>query len=172
MNPVFRRWRIGDSRCTAIYDYHDVKELLYQFKGCGDIELAPVFFEKVASLLRLRYRDYWIIPAPSSKSHDEKRGFNQVVEMVKPLGLPILDVLEKTAEVKQSDLTAEERKEVWRVISFKGEPRLNGKKILLVDDVYTTGSTIRACRDLLKKEGCKIIEILVMARTQLEDNAP
>ena len=116
--------------------------------------------------LRFRYRGYVMVPAPSSKSHDEKRGFNQVVEMAKPLGLPLFDVLEKTADVKQSDLTAEERKEVWKVIALKRKGMLKDKKVLLLDDVFTTGSTIRACLKLIKKERPKKIAVLVMAKTE------
>ena len=86
--------------------------------------------------------------------------------MARPLGFPILDVLEKTAEVKQSDLTAAERKEVWRVLAIKKRGLLKGKKVLLVDDVFTTGSTVRACLNLLRKEKPRKLAVLAMAKTE------
>ncbi len=164
-SPRFEEWREKDVSFLSIYPYSAVKEALYQFKGCGDYELKDVFFFYPLDYLRIRYRGYVVVPVPSSKSHNEERGFNQVVEMARPLGLPILDVLEKTAEVKQSDLTAAERKEVWRVLAIKKRGLLKGKKVLLVDDVFTTGSTVRACLNLLRKEKPRKLAVLTMAKT-------
>ena len=165
-SPRFDEWREKGVSFLSIYPYSAVKEALYQFKGCGDYELKDVFFFYPLDYLRIRYRGYVVVPVPSSKSHNEERGFNQVVEMARPLGFPILDVLEKTAEVKQSDLNAAERKEVWRVLAIKKQGLLKGKKVLLVDDVFTTGSTVRACLNLLKKEKPRKLAVLTMAKTE------
>ena len=165
-SPRFEEWKEKGVPLLSVYPYSAVKEILYQFKGCGDYELKDVFFDYPRDYIRIRYRDFVVVPVPSSKSHDEARGFNQVVEMAKPLGLPIYDVLEKTAEVKQSDLTAEERKEVWKVLAIRKRGLLKGKKVLLVDDVLTTGSTVRACLALIKKEKPKKMAVLTMAKTE------
>ena len=172
LRPRFFRWRLGRYRCLALYEYETVKEALYQFKGCGDIELAPVFFDYARPILSRRFRSYQIVPAPSSQSHDEARGFNQVVEMCRCLNLPILPILEKTAESKQSDLSAKERKQVGKILALKERGKIKGKRILLVDDVYTTGSTISACLRLLAQEGPKTIKVFVMAKTLPKKDGP
>lgn len=43
-------------------------------------------------------------------------------------------------------------------------PRLHGKRILLVDDVYTTGATVNACARVLKKAGAQAVDVLTLAR--------
>lgn len=166
MDPIYFKWKEKDVHALTIFSYGDkVKSLLYQFKGCGDIELANVFFGYPSIWLRVKYRGYHLVLAPSSKSHDEARGFNQVAEMVKCLHKPVIDCLEKRGESKQSDLSAEERKRVGRSLFWKKGASVKGKKILLVDDVFTTGSTARACLDLIKRHGARKIRLLVMAKT-------
>ena len=61
----------------AIYDYNEtIKKLIYQFKGCYDYELKDVFLFRYVTYLKWKFNDYILVPAPSSKVDDEKRGFN------------------------------------------------------------------------------------------------
>ncbi|MCR5491144.1 MAG: hypothetical protein K6F32_03345 [Bacilli bacterium] len=166
MGPKWIRWKIGKVQCTALYAYGGkIRETLYQFKGCGDYELYPIFFHFAAPVLRMKYHDYLVVPAPSSASHNEARGFNQVESMCKDLHLQIIHPLTKTAESKQSDLSARQRAEVGKIIDWVPHHNIKDRKILLVDDVYTTGSTIKACLKLLLAHGAKKVEVLVMSKT-------
>ena len=169
LGPKWTRWKEGEVDCLALYDYNEaVRSTLYQFKGVGDIELASVFFAYPLPILRWLYHGYTLVPAPSSPSHNEARGFNQVVEMGKVLGLPILQALVKDEGAKQTDLSAEERTVVGKMIHLSSTKAVKGKKILLLDDVFTTGSTARACLRLLLKAGAKKVRLLVMAKTQFK----
>ena len=155
--------------CLALYFYNEtIRTLLYQFKGCGDYELKDVFFAYPRHSLRLRFRGYHVVPAPSSRSHNEKRGFNQVQAMCECLQLPMLDCLEKTVDAKQSDLSAKERKKIGKYLAYRGPASLSDKKILLVDDVFTTGSTARGCLKLLASHHPKKLAFLTMAKTLLK----
>ena len=150
----------------SLYPYGEaIRSALYQFKGCFDVELAPVFLDFPLDYLRLRYHGYVIVPAPSSKEHDEKRGFNHVVEMFRPLGLPMHCILQKTSDRKQADLTYQERQKVGDILTLEGGSSLKGKKILFVDDVYTTGATCKACLNLLKQLRPAKLAVLTMAKT-------
>ena len=170
MNPDVMTESWEGYRLRHIYEYGDlIKSLLYQFKGCYDIALAPLFLGDQASVLKLLYHDFVIVPAPSFPEADEKRGFNHVVEIFKILDLPILRILRKTEDVKQADLTAEERKEVGKHLAIENGESIQGKKVLLVDDVLTTGSTMRACIALLLPYGPKKVEILVMSKVKGHD---
>lgn len=154
-------------RGLAIYEYNQaVKSALFRFKGCFDYELKDVFLDHQAPVLRLLYPGYSIVPVPSSKNHDHERGFNHVREMFSCLCLPMIQAIEKTDDRKQSDLDYLARQEVGEHLRWRNEFSVNGKKILLVDDVYTTGATIRSCIKLLKKHGASKIRVLVMAKTK------
>lgn len=166
LSPKWIRWKEGEVGCLAIYKYNEaVRSTLYQFKGLGDIELAPVFFGYPLPYLRLLSRLYSVVPVPSSPSHDQARGFNQVREMAACLGLPIIEALRKKEGAKQSDLPAKERAKVAELLELAHPELIQGKRVLLLDDVFTTGSTARACMELLKRAKPRKIRFLAMAKT-------
>lgn len=166
MRPRFLHWKECGVRCYALFAYsEEVRSLLYQFKGCGDVELRSIFFEHSLFLWKIRFHGYALVPVPSSASRDSARGFNQVREMFACFGLPEISAIEKLGEGKQSDLSVSERAKVGQYLRFKEDFSVKNKKILLVDDVYTTGSTARACIQLLKRHGCTKIAFLAMAKT-------
>lgn len=164
----YKKFKVLNKEATAIYDYDDsIKELLYKFKGCHDYELYPVFLYRLKNELKFLYKDYTLIPMPSYHLHDKERGFNHVEEMFKILGLPMMRCLEKIKDIKQSDLTYEERHTVIFNMRVKNDTDITNKKILLVDDVFTSGSTIKAAIKLLSKYHPKIIKVLVMSKTTI-----
>ncbi|PIP24742.1 MAG: hypothetical protein COX33_00260 [Candidatus Nealsonbacteria bacterium CG23_combo_of_CG06-09_8_20_14_all_36_125] len=76
------------------------------------------------------------------------------------------NVLAKIKETPaQVDLSEEERKEnIRNAFSIKNGGQILGRKILLVDDIYTTGSTLTECAKVLKEAGAKEIIGIVIAR--------
>ena len=139
--------------------------MLYQFKGCFDIELRDVFFNLYYREFSLRYKGYTVVPIPSHELDDIKREFNHVIEMYRCLNLPIEKVLYKSERYKQSDHKSSERNQIGKILKMSSLEKIRNKKILLVDDVYTTGSTLRAAIKLVEQAKPKQIEILVMAKT-------
>lgn len=149
-----------------IYNYDDtLRSMIYQFKGCYDYELKDTFLDRYRSELRLYYYDYIVVPVPSFIDDDKKRGFNHVFEIFKTLNLPIDRRIEKTVKVKQSDRNSEERKNIGDFLKLTSEESMCGKKVLIVDDIFTTGSTIRSCIKLIKKLNPKKIKVLVICKT-------
>ena len=150
----------------SIYHYDDhIRKLLFTFKGCYDIELKNVFLCRYLPYLKMKYRGYVVVPAPSSKIDDEKRGFNHVKEIYKSLGLPMFDVLEKNKVDKQSSKSKKKRLNIEKVIEGKNIEIINGKKVLVVDDIYTTGATMFKCIEVVKEAHPKDIKVLVVAKT-------
>ena len=141
-----------------------MQELLYQFKGCRDYELRTVFLEYYLSYLNYKFNGYEIIPAPSSKKSDEERGFNHVEEMFSVLKLKMIKCIHKNKQVKQADLTTKERAKIGEVLEIDNVD-LSHSKILLVDDVFTTGSTIKSMIKLCREKGAKKIKVLLMSKT-------
>ena len=106
-----------------------------------------------------------LVPAPSSEIDDLKRGFNHVVSIYENLSLPILTVLKKKNREKQSDKTHKDRLNINKTIYAEKIEQLRNKKVLIVDDIYTTGSTILRCIELVKRVKPKQIKVLVIAKT-------
>ncbi|OIP76005.1 MAG: hypothetical protein AUK06_00940 [Parcubacteria group bacterium CG2_30_36_18] len=117
------------------------------------------------------FADFILIPVPMEKKKLKWRGFNQAEEIGKELSkffrISLLNnVLAKIKETPaQVDLSEEERKEnIRNAFSIKNGGQILGRKILLVDDIYTTGSTLTECAKVLKEAGAKEIIGIVIAR--------
>lgn len=165
--PIFSKFYIDGIKGMSIYDYDQtIREYLFQLKGAFDVEIAPIFLLPFARFLRFRYRKFILVPAPSSGESNLQRGFNHVQEIFSVLRLPIINVFKKTSVVKQVGLTYEQRQNIIKHIEIKDASRLQGKKVLLVDDVMTTGATLKAMIALLKRAGILKIEILVLSSIQ------
>ena len=167
MNPQFKRFNVNGVKARAIYSYNEtIRSALYQLKGCGDIELASIFVSQFSPILRLIYHGYSLIPAPSSQSHDDRRGFNQVIEIFKYLKLPIIRPIFNPFDIKQSDQSKKDRARIGEFLRYDESIKIQNKKILFVDDVYTTGSTCKACLKLIKEHNPAKIKVLVMSKVE------
>lgn len=167
MEPLFVRFKIDNYKACAIYDYSPfIKNLIYLYKGCFDYELKEVFLNPFYREIKLRYSDYKIIPVPSYKEDDAKRGFNHVIEAFKGISTNLLTVIEKTAHHKQAEKTSKQREEIKKYLALKDQPDLSKTKVLIVDDIYTTGNTIKTAINLVEKLNPKKIRILVLAKTR------
>ena len=170
MDSHFHRWNLvwegHKVPVQSLYLYNEkIRSMLFQFKGCADIELAPLFLGNQAPILRMMYRGYTLAPAPSFSSKNEARGFNHVELMFAPLRLPLIHPLVKVDDVKQADLHYDERQRIGEHLRYDESVLIVGKKILFVDDLMTTGATAKACCELLLAHHPKKLQILVMGYT-------
>lgn len=167
--PKFIHFKHGKINCLAIYQYDvTIKELLYKYKGCFDIEMSNVFLSRYLWFLKLKYRGYKIVPLPSYYLDDEARGFNHVKEIGRFFNLPLLDILEKTENVKQADQNVEGRKKIGKILKINNLELIENQKILVMDDVHTTGSSIEAAINLIQQGKPKKIQVFVIAKNELE----
>jgi ComF family protein len=134
--------------------------------------LGDIFSKNVLDLPIFNDIDV-IIPVPLHKKRLHERGYNQVTTfceaLEKNLAIPIIDsVLVKSINLKsQIQKSKENRLETNKnVFSIENAHKIEGKHILLVDDIFTTGATIEACaKEILKIKNTKI-SIVTMAYTQ------
>ena len=149
---------------TSYFPYEDeIISLIYTFKGCNDIALAQCFLSYDSFYLKIKYKGYYIVPIPSYIDHDLQRGFNHVEEMFRCLNLPYLKILKKTKDFKQSSLKRKERESAVLNIIRTSDELLTEKKILIVDDILTTGSTIKRSIKLIKELKPKCIKVVTIA---------
>ena len=116
-----------------------------------------------------------IVPVPLHPKRQQQRGFNQAELLANFVGryhdLPVLPALSRIKNTRaQFDLPRAERfhniKEAFKV----HDPRMvRDKRLLLFDDIYTTGATIAECTRALKVAGAKRVEVLTLSRA-VEDS--
>ncbi len=167
MEPNLMHFKIGEFKAISCYYYNEkIREMIYRLKGCFDIEMADLFLVNQKRYFSLLFHSYYLVPAPSFKEKDEIRGFNHVGEIFRGIGKGYIHAIIKTDNVKQADLNFKERQEIGNHLAMAKNINLDGKKILFVDDLITTGATAKSCCDLLKKAGAKDVRILSVARTR------
>ncbi len=166
LEPKFISFKVDHYKAIAIYEYNEfIKKQIYLYKGCYDYEMRVVFLNLFFKELGVIYKGYKMITIPSYEEDDKRRGFNHVVEAFEYLGLKRIDLLEKTAHHKQTERNAKKRKEIHKFLRLKKQIDLSKERVLLVDDIYTTGSTMKSAINLVEKLHPKEIKILVLAKT-------
>ena len=167
LTNLWKSFSLDGVKGFGLFRYDDnIRGMIYQFKGCYDYELAPIFLEYNKNYFRYKFKNYVVVPAPSSKESNELRGFNHVIEIFTSLGLEIIPCIEKIDNVKQSDLSHRERKSIGSHLNLQNKTLLRNKKVLLCDDVMTTGSTLKAMIKLVRSCSPKDIKIFVISIRQ------
>ena len=142
-----------------LYEYDAFfKEIIYLYKAKYNKSLSTVFTYKHRRMLKRKYRGYTFLCVPSNESDNEKRGYNHVEEIAKSISSKVLCPFNKDFEWKQSSKSKEEREEIKKCITLKDHEVENLKKIVLIDDIYSTGNTIKSCiRHLNVKSDIKVL---------------
>lgn len=149
------------------------KSLLYGFK-------KQLSFEAMESLFLVmdRYLEQnplegydWIIPVTSVKANRKARGFDPAVLLARHLaqktGLPLLDCVNNKGKKEHKNMNYSQRLAASRdafTLRRGGAEKIQGQRILLFDDVMTSGATITAVTKLLQSHGAKEVEFLVLER--------
>lgn len=162
------------NKAISIFKYSDEsKSLILKLKYKDQLHLAQFFARLIANKLQDLYEYRLVIPVPLHAKRMRQRLYNQsaliasqVAKIAKLDFLP--NVLMKTRyDIPQSHLSGQQRRiNVLRSFAVKDEGRqsIEGKNLILIDDVYTTGSTVNECSKALKKAGCAKILVITVAR--------
>lgn len=153
----------------ALYDYPTVKKTIYRFKYGGRCEYANFFAKEIAAHMGKRIREWnpdALIPIPLHPSKQVMRGYNQAAVLAcalgKELGIEVCDKLvhrvRKTTPMKDLDVHSRQINLKNAFIISKDDVKL--RRVILIDDIYTTGSTVDAVARELHRHGvCEIFYI-------------
>lgn len=157
---------------TALYDYGSMSDSVYRFKNKGRVEYAEFYGRELAirrsGWLQMIQPDA-LVPVPIHASRKRKRGYNQAELVANVLsehtGIPVNTSLivrcRRTKPLK--NLTGKERQNNLKKAFIMVENDVKLKTILIVDDIYTTGSTIDEVTRVLKQGGVENVYFVTLA---------
>lgn len=174
--PAFDR-----GRAALAYDEAS-RGLILAFKHGGRLGGVPVFVGWMATAGRELLEETDVIaPVPLHRWRLLRRGFNQsallAAGLARRAGRPWCpDLLVRArATASQQGLSARARQENVTASAFRvpgrHAPRIDGAKVLLVDDVLTTGATLGACAAVLRRHGVVRVDALTLARVVRDGSA-
>jgi ComF family protein len=111
-----------------------------------------------------------VVPVPMHWFRKWKRGFNQAELLARVVarrtGVPVARSLKRgRSTLSQAGLTLSQRRDnLTGVFRVSARNRIEGRRVLLVDDVFTTGATASACAAALKRAGARSVVLLTLAR--------
>lgn len=150
-----------------------VQKLIYGLKYVGDTSVLPGIAEILSNFDMVDFtRCNYVIPVPLHRKKLCQRGLNQSILLAKLIfcqdNSPILktNLLRRIRNtIPQTNLGGKERrKNLKDAFAIRGETDIRGRVVCLVDDVYTTGTTVSECSAVLQKKGAKEVRVLTLTR--------
>ncbi len=159
------------SGCLAPFMHESgSRKYIYSFKFKNRLELANPIAEEMATVYSKYYDKFnidLVTAVPMRFSAKMSRGYDQVHELAKRISrltnLPYVHLLKQTGKKKPQHTISQASLRplnVKGIYSFVGKQDIKGKRILLIDDIITTGSTVNECSKVLRKAGAKDVYCL------------
>lgn len=157
---------------AALFSYPPIKQSLYRFKYSGRQEYADFYAEEIVRFMSEKIAGWnaqALIPVPLHKKRNRVRGYNQAEVLAEAIskrtGIPVcahtVKRIRNTVPQKQLDET-ERQNNLKRAFKFyQNDVKLD--TIIIIDDIYTTGSTINALAFACRNAGIKNIYFLTIA---------
>ena len=163
-----RPWRDA----AAVFPYAGYgRELVQAFKFMNRPELARPLGTLAAEVVRKRDLSPDLLgPIPLTWTRLLMRGYNQAELLAKivgaRLGVPVATALKRRrGRPKQSSLNRRERHRQRGIFECVGAEKVQGRRVMIVDDVFTTGATLSAAAEALSAAGAAELTVLTVART-------
>ena len=163
-------WAFDKARCLFIYE-KNIAKLIHDLKYSGKTTGISSFrwLSEQSVILDDLTRPDFILPVPLHSKRLRKRGFNQALLLAKSLFPKEKEKIRYNILLRKKDTPAqaglsgiERRKNLKNAFTVKKSSELSGKKVLILDDVFTTGSTLNECAKVLKAAGCTNVEVLAI----------
>lgn len=170
--PECRRRKHFYLRGRALYEYEGAAEAIYRFKYGGRREYADYFGEQVCLHLGDFIRNVnpdALVPIPLHRKRRNVRGYNQAELLARAIGsrmnIPVCPemLVRMKNTVPQKKLNPEERQNNLKKAFIMGRNDVKLKTIIVIDDIYTTGTTIDEAAKTLKEAGAAKICFIALA---------
>ena len=153
-------------------DYQDLvlKKALWMLKYRGVKQLAKPLAKLIRERVwkKLETENWLVVPVPLSKNKLRRRGYNQAELIARELSANVrADILFKKFHTKSQVEVKDKEERLANIVGsfeIKNHQTIMGKKIILIDDVLTTGATMSEAKKVLKKAGAKKVAGVVVAR--------
>ena len=168
--------KVKENEKILSYGYYNgiLKKLILEFKYKQNFVAGKILAEFLCDVIKDNKLDIdCIVFIPSSKKALKERGFNQceylAKEINKSLRVEIYKGLIRNKNIKEQKLLSKEDrfKNIKGAFSLKTNKNIRNKRILLIDDVVTTGATLYECEKLLIKNGAASIKMLTVAKSHM-----
>lgn len=159
---------------TLFYYNKPFSDLIHSFKYQGSMAGLSTFAWLYQQQLENSYDEMdLILPVPLHKTRLKERGFNQALILARTLLpdkrhkiMPHLLNRPLWTEPQTNFNGAARRKNLKQAFQIQDPEPVRGKNILIIDDVFTTGTTVNECAKLLKRAKAKDIQVLTLARVE------
>lgn len=160
----------------SVFKYNTfVKQIIWRYKYKGQEKLAEPLGWLMAEVLEQHWgnKKFVLSYVPLHTQRLSDRGFNQAELLANVVGkhlrLPVFELLIRKRITGQQSVKGRDERLTTLVGAFSLKPKvdvseLSGREILLVDDIYTTGATLRECSKPFKERGIKNVYSITIAR--------
>ena len=160
---------------TASTGYHGLaKQLVTSLKFLGKQSAARIMAEHMATRL-LPAPTVILTHMPATTSHIRQRGYDQAelitYHLARLTGCRRLTLLARSGQQHQLGSKREQRlSQLTRALRVKHASRISGKHIIVIDDVLTTGSSVRAAATVLVAAGAARVDVLTFAQAYVPEH--
>ena len=172
-SKMFQRAEIKEEdtildQVTSLYTYNEaMQDYLHQYKFLQDVALSAVFANELKPHLK---KEATIIPIPMHPEKRIARTFAHVDELLKSARVSYTHVLEKTDTESMGEKSKAERLAMKPLFKLKKKTLITQGTYILVDDIYTTGTTLRHAATVLKEAGAARVEAVTLIRAERQLN--
>jgi ComF family protein len=174
LQNILKRSSFDSFNARFVYEEQIAKTILnFKFHDRPEYAKPLAMLMKPKALEIENYQDCIIVPVPVHMKRLLTRKYNQASLLAKYLALELnIDYSNKALKrckhtPHQTGQSSKIRKQQLANAFIADESQVKGKNIILIDDVFTTGSTVKLCAEELKKKGANKIHVLTIAYTQI-----
>ena len=160
----------------SVFSYEGtVRDAILQFKfdNCGNF--ARIFAKYLAFMVEKHNLEFDLVAyVPMTKKAKRKRGYNQAQLLAKYFCAildcepKLVDAIVKVKETKPQETLRKEERKTNIVGAYRCRAEVRGKRVLVIDDIKTTGATLNECAKVLKGAGATNVVVLTVASRQEE----